>query len=80
MHDRPRNQLTGQIVRHATRFGHPGIEEIYFPTMAAISVMMHKYLYSRGKDVQVDLDLGLRRAHAIIMLILGLPGSTYIYQ
>jgi alpha-glucosidase len=28
----------------------------------------------------VDLELGERRARAAIMILLALPGSTYIYQ
>ena len=30
--------------------------------------------------IKVDLEQGTRRARAALMLLLGLPGSTYLYQ
>ena len=33
-----------------------------------------------GKRPAVDLELGLRRARAATLLLLALPGSTYLYQ
>ena len=38
------------------------------------------YLYSRGADPAADLELGSRRAKALILLLMALPGSLYLYQ
>ena len=56
------------VIRHATRFAFPpGTDDNAW--------------YSKNRfDPQLDLELGLNRAKAGTMLILGLPGSTYIYQ
>jgi alpha-glucosidase len=56
------------VVRHATRLGYeqtPGLKQ------------------PRGigpDDPQPDADLGLRRARAATTVMLGLPGSAYLYQ
>jgi alpha-glucosidase len=56
------------VIRHATRFAFPpGTDDNEW--------------YSKNRfNPQLDLELGLNRAKAGTMLILGLPGSTYIYQ
>lgn len=54
------------VVRHATRLG--------FPVGTA---KMHGI---GAEDPQPDTALGLRRARAATMLMLGLPGSAYLYQ
>jgi alpha-glucosidase len=70
------NQLVGapttwvmsnhDVVRHASRLGlEPGT-----PRPNGI----------RADDVQPDQQLGLRRARAASLLMLGLPGSAYLYQ
>ena len=70
------NQLVGapttwvmsnhDVVRHASRLGlEPGT-----PRPNGI----------RADDVQPDHALGLRRARASTLLMLGLPGSAYLYQ
>ena len=70
------NQLVGapttwvmsnhDVVRHASRLGlEPGT-----PRPNGI----------RADDVQPDHRLGLRRARASTLLMLGLPGSAYLYQ
>jgi alpha-glucosidase len=56
------------VIRHATRFAlPPGTNE---------DEWYEKNRFNPG----LDLALGLRRARAGTILILGLPGSTYIYQ
>lgn len=55
------------VIRHVTRYGlAPHVEE-------------RAWLLSGDED-RLDLDLGLRRARAATLLLLGLPGSVYLYQ
>ncbi len=54
------------VVRHATRLGYP----VGTPRMHGIG----------AEDPQPDTALGLRRARAASLLMLGLPGSAYLYQ
>ena len=54
------------VVRHATRLGYP----VDRPRMNGIG----------AGDPQPDTGLGLRRARAATLLMLGLPGSAYLYQ
>jgi len=54
------------VVRHATRFG------LSDPTSRPNGI--------GGADEQPDAALGLRRARAATLLMLGLPGSAYLYQ
>jgi alpha-glucosidase len=55
------------IYRHVTRFGRP-------PTPGLIT---DRAVYER---MPTDLALGTRRARAAALLMLGLPGSAYVYQ
>ncbi|WP_020013994.1 glycoside hydrolase family 13 protein [Promicromonospora sukumoe] len=55
------------VVRHASRFG---LEEIGGRQLNGIG----------ATDPQPDAALGLRRARAATLLMLGLPGSAYVYQ
>ena len=54
------------IYRHVTRFGRPPLSS----------------LANRGayEQLPVDVALGTRRARAAALLMLGLPGSAYVYQ
>jgi len=67
-----------QVVRHATRYGIPGctdgggVDNWNKPNSA--------YLLSGGKEPACDKELGLKRARAATLSLLGLPGSAYIYQ
>lgn len=62
------------VVRHATRYGLP-------PTDGGPSAAHQvDWLLSAGTEPALDADLGLRRARAATLLILALPGSTYLYQ
>ncbi|GAA0491351.1 alpha-glucosidase [Paractinoplanes deccanensis] len=54
------------VVRHATRLGYP-----------VGQARMHGI---GAEDPQPDTALGLRRARAATLLMLGLPGSAYLYQ
>lgn len=56
------------VVRHATRFGLPKGTDL------------HSWLLTNGVAPAFDRSVGLRRARAATMLVLALPGSTYIYQ
>ncbi len=55
------------VVRHATRFGLPQ------------EIDAARWLLDGDRDL-LDEGLGLRRARAIILLVLSLPGSVYLYQ
>ncbi|MDM7853741.1 glycoside hydrolase family 13 protein [Cellulomonas alba] len=54
------------VVRHASRFG------LSDPTARPNGIAR--------TDEQPDVELGLRRARAATLLMLGLPGSAYLYQ
>ncbi|WP_232665641.1 glycoside hydrolase family 13 protein [Pseudonocardia sp. TRM90224] len=56
------------VIRHRSRYGlPPGTDET-------------AWLRSGGQDPAPDLERGLRRARAATLLLLALPGSTYLYQ
>jgi len=61
------------VIRHATRYGLPPKED------PDISVA-RQWLLSNGTSPRLDRGLGLRRARAAILLVMALPGSTYLYQ
>lgn len=56
------------VVRHATRYGLPQ------------DVRLDDWLLTDGSQPPVDVELGLSRARAAALLMLALPGSTYLYQ
>jgi alpha-glucosidase len=56
------------VVRHATRYGLPK------------KTNLEKWLMTDGTEPALDRDKGLARARAATMLLLALPGCTYIYQ
>jgi len=56
------------VVRHATRYGLPNGEDL------------NEWLLSEGTKPELDRELGLARARAATMMLLALPGSTYVYQ
>lgn len=55
-------------VRHASRLALPAGND------------GSSWVDSDGRDPVIDLDLGLRRARAATLLMLALPGSSYLYQ
>ncbi|MFM8447107.1 MAG: alpha-amylase family glycosyl hydrolase, partial [Candidatus Nanopelagicaceae bacterium] len=56
------------VVRHVSKFGLP------------LKTDYNKWLLSNGTNPKIDLEQGLRIARAAFLLILALPGSTYLYQ
>ncbi len=63
------------VIRHATRMVIPG----YGLSADGFGDENRWYVENRLNH-NLDLDLGLRRAKAASLLIMALPGSTYIYQ
>ncbi|WP_311258104.1 glycoside hydrolase family 13 protein [Microbacterium sp. WCS2018Hpa-9] len=62
------------VTRHATRYG-------LAPLDGRTGVKQGvEWVAAGGPEDQLDREAGLRRAHAATMLLLGLPGSTYLYQ
>lgn len=58
------------VIRHATRFG----------LSDEINKNLPKWFRSADRESQINFKQGLERARAATMLILALPGSTYLYQ
>jgi alpha-glucosidase len=56
------------VVRHPTRYGLPDKTDLV------------KWYISAGESAPLNFKQGIDRARASTMLILALPGSTYIYQ
>ena len=56
------------VVRHATRYALPA------------GVDLEAWLMSDGTQPRPDETAGLRRARAMTLLMLALPGSSYLYQ
>ncbi|MDM7885857.1 alpha-amylase family glycosyl hydrolase [Curtobacterium sp. RHCKG23] len=56
------------VVRHATRYGLPEGTDT------------DAWLLTDGTDPVLDRERGVRRARAATMLVLALPGSSYVYQ
>lgn len=63
------------VIRHATRLAIPGYGE-----SADGFGDEHQWYVENRLEPDLDFDLGLARAKAATLLILALPGSTYIYQ
>ncbi|RUQ98179.1 glycoside hydrolase family 13 protein [Labedella endophytica] len=61
------------VTRHATRYGLPALEGS--PEKQGVA-----WVKAGGPADWVDRERGLRRARAATLLLLGLPGSTYLYQ
>ncbi len=61
------------FVRHATRYGLP-------PGEGRLGQDGKAWLRSGGTDPVLDAERGVRRARAATLLLLALPGSTYLYQ
>lgn len=56
------------VIRHATRFGLPN------------GTNLIEWFLSPDRESKINFKQGLDRARAATMLILALPGSTYLYQ
>jgi alpha-glucosidase len=61
------------VARHATRFGLP-------PGTGGRYQDGKEWLLSNGTAPPLDRTAGIRRARAATLLLLALPGSTYLYQ
>ncbi len=61
------------VTRHATRYGLP-------PLNGRAVKQGTEWVAAGGPEDQLDRDRGRRRAHAATLLLLGLPGSAYLYQ
>lgn len=59
------------VVRHASRYAFP---------VGSTAADVEAWLLAGGTTPELDLDLGLRRARAATLFMLGLPGSAYLYQ
>ncbi len=62
------------VVRHATRYGLPKLAD------AEKTQDGKAWLLAGGDETELDRELGLRRARAATLFMLGLPGSAYLYQ
>ncbi len=56
------------VIRHASRYSVPPETDL------------QEWLLSGGQSPPPDADKGIRRARAATLLVLALPGSTYLYQ
>lgn len=63
------------VVRHATRYGIPVAQDSDAPTRHG-----GQWLLDGGDESVLDREKGARRATAATLFLLGLPGSTYLYQ
>lgn len=61
------------VTRHATRYG-------LAPLNGRRVKQGTEWVAAGGPEDQLDREQGRRRAEAATMLLLGLPGSTYLYQ
>ncbi|WWD16320.1 hypothetical protein CI109_100746 [Kwoniella shandongensis] len=66
------------VIRHASRFAMPNVENNKNHPLVIEAV--NKWLVNKFQDPKPDVKTGLRRARAATLMILGLPGSTYVYQ
>jgi alpha-glucosidase len=66
------------VVRHATRYGLPAPERL--PNGRPAVRQGGAWLLTGGVSPRLDREQGARRARAATLFILGLPGSTYLYQ
>ncbi|KAK6907069.1 hypothetical protein I203_101058 [Kwoniella mangroviensis CBS 8507] len=65
------------VIRHATRLGLPDVPN---SNLRVAKNALDPFLADRFKSTKLDIESGLRRARAAILMILALPGLTYIYQ
>ncbi|MDQ1054288.1 alpha-glucosidase [Arthrobacter sp. SORGH_AS 212] len=67
------------VVRHATRYGLPASASSAEGEIMA-GQAGKRWLLEGGRQEDVDIELGLRRARAASLLMFALPGSAYLYQ
>jgi len=72
------------VVRHATRYGLPPVVSAEKADDGAAQENKTQdgkaWLLAGGDESVLDRELGLRRARAATLFMLGLPGSAYLYQ
>lgn len=61
------------VTRHATRYGLPALN-------GSAAKQGTEWILAGAPEDQIDMVAGQRRARAASTFLLGLPGSTYIYQ
>ncbi|KAK8861758.1 hypothetical protein IAR55_002581 [Kwoniella newhampshirensis] len=66
------------VIRHASRFAMPKVADNRNHPLVIEAT--NKWLVNKFQDPKPDVESGLKRARAATLMILGLPGSTYIYQ
>ena len=66
------------VVRHATRYGLPQDGQRNGP-LGFVS-FCREFLSSGGTRPNLDIELGVRRARAVTLMMLALPGCAYLYQ
>ncbi|ACL41559.1 alpha amylase catalytic region [Pseudarthrobacter chlorophenolicus A6] len=67
------------VVRHATRYGLPATGSSAEGEIMA-GQAGKRWLLEGGRQEDVNIELGLRRARAASLLMFALPGSAYLYQ
>ncbi|GAA4656596.1 glycoside hydrolase family 13 protein [Arthrobacter cryoconiti] len=80
------------VVRHATRYGLPAVGDLDVGAHAVTNNSAAQeelpktgqdgkaWLLAGAPESELDRELGLRRARAATLFMLGLPGSAYLYQ
>ena len=68
------------VVRHATRYALSSLPTRDHGDAATPRDVAAAWLRSRGTTPPLDRERGERRARAATLLMLGLPGSAYLYQ
>ncbi len=68
------------VVRHATRYALSSARTGDQHPDATMASAASAWLRSRGADPALDRERGERRARAATLLMLGLPGSAYLYE
>ncbi|MFT3875390.1 MAG: glycoside hydrolase family 13 protein [Propioniciclava sp.] len=72
------------VVRHATRYGLPPVGTLADAAERVDGEPEERagaaWLLSRGASPELDREGGICRARAATLLLLGLPGSAYLYQ
>ncbi|OCF45125.1 alpha-glucosidase [Kwoniella heveanensis CBS 569] len=64
-------------IRHVTRYALPNVANANY---TEFDDAFNAYKRSQFLEPPLDLEQGLKRARAATLMMLGLPGSTYIYQ
>lgn len=66
-----------KVVRHGDRYG---LDPNPADTLQPFLRFYQKWTGSKGEAMQLDRERGERRARAASLMMMGLPGSCYLYQ